>query len=108
MKNAELSPVYKMHNLDKVKYNPVCVLTVISKLNKSVMNNQLQQYFIDIFHKNLCAFWQKHSCQSTLIKMIEDSKESLNKNNVISALSMDLSKMFDGLQHGLLIAKFRA
>ena len=109
MKNAELSPVYKRHdNLDKVNYRPVSVLTAVSKLNESVMNDQLGQYFINIFHEFLCAFGKKYSCQSTLVKMIEDWKESLDKNNVIDALFMDLSKAFDNLPHGLLIAKFRA
>ena len=40
--------------------------------------------------------------------MIEDWKESLDKNNLISALFMDLPKAFDNLSDGLLIAKFRA
>ena len=53
-------------------------------------------------------FERKYSCQSTFIKMIEDWKESLDQNNVIGALFMDLSKKFDSLPHGLLIAKFRA
>ena len=78
------------------------------KLNDSVMNDQLWQYFINIFHELLCAFRKKYSCQSALVKMIEDWKESLDKNNVIGALFMDLSKAFDSLPHGLLIAKFRA
>ena len=109
MKNAELSPVYKRHdNLDKINYRPVSVLTAVSKLNESVMNDQLWQYFINIFHELLCAFRKKYSCQSTLVKMIEDWKESLDKNIVIGALFMDLSKAFDSLPHGLLIAKFRA
>ena len=108
MKNAELSPVYKRHNLDKINYRPVSVLTAVSKLNESVMNDQLWQYFINIFHELLCAFRKKYSCQSTLVKIIEDWKESLDKNNVIGALIMDLSKAFDSLPHGLLIAKFRA
>ena len=109
MKNAELSPVYKRHdNLDKINYRPVSVLTAVSKLNDSVMNDQLGQYFINIFHELLCAFRKKYSCQSTLVKMIEGWKESLDKNNVIGALLMDLSKAFDSLPHGLFIAKFRA
>ena len=40
--------------------------------------------------------------------MIEHWKESLDKNNVIGALFIDLSKAFDSLPHGLLIAKSRA
>ena len=109
MKNAEVSPVYKRHdNLDKINYRPVSVLIAVSKLNESVMNDQLGQYFINIFHELLCAFRKKYSCQSTLVKMIEDWKESLEKNNVIGALFMDLSKAFNSLPHGLLIAKFRA
>ena len=109
MKNAELSLVYKRHdNLDKINYRPVSVLTVVSKLNESVMNDQLGQYSINIFHELLCAFRKKYSCQSTLVKMIEDWKESLDKNNVIGTLFMDLSRAFDSLPHGLLIAKFRA
>ena len=79
MKNAELSPVYKRHdNLDKINYRPVSVLTAVSKLNESVMNDQLGQHFINIFHELLCAFRKKYSCQSTLAKMIEDWKESLD------------------------------
>ena len=109
MKNAELSPVYKRHDdLDKVNYRPVSVLTAISKLNESVINDKLGQYFINIFHELLCAFRKKYSCQSTLVKMTEDWNESLDKNNVIGALFMDLSKAFDSPPHGLLIAKFRA
>ena len=109
MKNAELSPIYTRHgNLDKINYRPVSVLTAVFKLNESVMNDQLGQYFINIFHELLCAFRKKYSCQSTLVEMIEDWKESLDKYNVIGALFMDLSKAFDSLPHGLLIAKFRA
>ena len=40
--------------------------------------------------------------------MIEDWKESFDKNNVIGAIFMYLSKAFHSLPHGLLIAKFRA
>ena len=72
------------------------------------MNDQIGQYFINVFHELLCAFQKKYSCQSTLVKMIEDWKESLDKNNVIGALILDLSKAFDSLPHGILIAKFRA
>ena len=96
IKNVELIPVYiRYDNLDKVNYRPVSVLTAISKLNESVMNDQLGRYFVNIFHELLFAFRKQYSCQSTLVKMIEDWKPSLDKKNVIGALFMDLSKAFD-------------
>ena len=109
MKNTDLSPVYKMHdNLDMVNYRPVSVLTAVSKINESVRNDQFSHHFVDLFNKPLWAFRKKYNCQSTLVKMVKSWKESLDKNNPIGALFMDLSKPFYSLPHGLLIAKFRA
>ena len=59
------------------------------------MDDKLGQYFISAFHKLVCTIRKKYSCQSTLVKMIEDWKESLDMNHVIGALFMDLSKAFD-------------
>ena len=59
MKLAELSPVYKNDNLMKENYRPVSVLTILSKLQESVVNDQLFVYFVDIFENLLCAFRKK-------------------------------------------------
>ena len=45
---------------------------------------------------------------TTLIKAIDDWKVSLDRNQVVGAVFMDLSKAFDCLPHGLLIVKFHA
>ena len=106
MKNAELSPLYKREDqLNKVNYRPVSLLTVISKIYESVMFDQVSDYFGSIFEDLLCAFRKKYSCQSTLIKAIDDWKVSLDRNQMIGAVFMDLSKAFDCLPHGLIIAK---
>ena len=109
MKNAELSPLYKREDqLNKVNYRPVSLLTVISKIYESVMFDQVRDYFGSIFEDLLCAFRKKYSCQSTLIKAIDDWKVSLDRNQMIGAVFMDLSKAFDSLPHGLIIAKLHA
>ena len=107
MKNAELSPLYKREDqLNKVNYRPVSLLTVISKICESVMfDHQVSDYFGSIFEDLLCAFRKKYSCQSTLIKTIDDWKVSLDRNQMIGAVFTDLSKAFDCLPHGLIIAK---
>ena len=48
------------------------------------------------------------SCQTLLVKCIEDWKSALDQNKHIDVLFTDLSKAFDCLPHSLLLAKLRA
>ena len=109
MKLADVSPNYKKSdNLVKGNYRPVSVLTTLSKLYESAMNDQLLCYFASIFNDLLNAFRKGHSCQTLLVKCIEDWKSALDENKYVGVLFTDLSKAFDCLPHGLLLAKLRA
>ena len=109
MKCAEISPVFKKDdNLMRDNYRPVSVLTVVSKIYETLMNDQLTDYFRNILNKLLCAFRKKYSGQSLLIKMVDEWKTALDNRYITGAVFMDLSKAFDCLPHGLLIAKCHA
>jgi len=56
----------------------------------------------------LAAFRSKFGCQSTLLRVIEDCKKALEKNEYLTAILMDLSKVFDCLPHDLLLMKLKA
>ena len=56
----------------------------------------------------LSAYRKGYSCQSVLLKLIEDSKTNLDDGLLVGFLLQDLSKAFDCLPHGLLIAKLNA
>ena len=109
MKCAQVSPVYKnTDNLKKNNYRPVSVLTAISKTYETVLNDQMVNHFRVLFNDLLSAFRKLYSCQTLLIRFIDDLKSALDKNMKIGALFKDLSKAFDCLPHGLLIAKLHA
>ena len=109
MKSAEVTPVYKKeNNLKRDNYRPVSILTVISKLYETVLNTQMVIHFHALFNELLAAFRKSYSCQTLLITFIEDLKFALDKGHKIGTVYMDLSKAFDCLPHGLLIAKLHA
>ena len=109
LKCAELNPIYKKSDsLQKGNYRPVSVLTIISKLYESVMNDQMTEHFIEILEDLLCAYRKGHSCQALLSKCVDDWKQDLDNNNYVGALFRDLSKAFDCLPHSLLISKLHA
>ena len=109
MKCAELCPQFKDYdNMKRENYRPVTVLIAFSKIYESLLNDKLIEYLYELFNVFLCAFRKKYSCQSLLIKMIDDWKIALDKNHVVGAVFMDLSKAFGCLPHSLLIAKLHA
>ena len=83
MKCAEISPVFKKDDtLMRDNYRPVSVLTVVSKLYETLINDQLTNYFLHILNKLLCAFRKKYSCRSLLIKMVDKWKTALDNIDI--------------------------
>ena len=71
MKYADVSPCFKKgDNLFKGYYRPVSVLTVISQLYETILNNQMVNHFRDLFNILLSAFRKHYNCQSLLLKFI--------------------------------------
>jgi hypothetical protein len=49
-----------------------------------------------------------HGCQTTLLGLLENWREALDKNQYVAAVLMDLSKAFDCLPHDILLDKLSA
>ena len=104
LKLAQVAQIHKKNNtLEKGNYRPVSILAVISKIYVRSINEQLSDFFESHFNSYLSAFRPGYCTQSTLLKIIEDSKKALDENKFVCAILMDLSKAFDCLPHDLLL-----
>ena len=109
LKKAEISPIYKKKDdMIKDNYRPVSILSIFSKVYETIIADQLMDYFKDIFDNMLCAYRKKYGTQHVLVKLIDSWKCALDENKYAGTLLMDLSKAFDCVPHGLLIAKMHA
>lgn len=109
LKYAEVSPIFKKGDpLEKSNYRPVSILASLSKIFESLICDQLNDHFQDIFDNKLSAYRKNYSCENVLLKLLEDWRGWLDRGESIGCLMIDLSKAFDSLPHGLLIAKMRA
>ena len=68
----------------------------------------MSDFFENIFNPYLCAFGRGHACQTTVLRLLEDWLNALDKNQHAAAVLMDLSKAFGCLPHDILLDKLSA
>ena len=108
LKIAQVVPIHKKNStMCAGNYRPVSVLPAISKFFERAIDVQVVDFFENRFHIFLSAFRAGFSCQDALVKIIEDWRKSLDENEYIAAILMDLSKAFDCLPHDLLLLKLK-
>ena len=92
----------KVDPFDKVNYKPISLLSQVSKkVHERIIFNQISTYFEPYFSSFITGFRKNHNTQHSLLKVLELWKEALDKGKPVGAISMDLSKAFDTLNHGL-------
>ena len=109
LKMADVTPVHKKDETTiKDNYRPISILPCISKIFERLMHLQISRYMDFYLSEYLCGFRKGYSTQHCLILMLEKWRKALDNRNHAGALLTDLSKAFDCLNHGLLIAKLDA
>ena len=109
LKCAEITPLFKKcNNLDVCNYRPVSILPSMSKIFERQLVIQLGNYFDCIFSKHLSGFRAKHSCETVLLRMVENIKQYVDEGKIVCILIMDLSRAFDCLPYKLFVCKLHA
>ena len=106
LKLTDITAVYKKDSrYEKSNHRPISVLPNLSKIFENVLYDQISSFFENIFSKYQTGFRKGFNPQSSLLTMIEKSRD---QGGEYSALLTDLSKAFDCLPHDLIIAKLHA
>ena len=110
LKQAQVVPLFikKKDPLNKENFRPISMLPIISKIFERYMHDQLSEHLDQSFNPFLAAFRKGIGCQSTLWRLLEDWRKALDNHERVAAILMDLSKAFERIPHGLLIAKLRS
>ena len=59
-------------------YRPITVLSTEDKVFEQLLASQVTQYIKHYMNNNLTTYCKKNSCQTTLLKLAEDWKRSLD------------------------------
>ena len=108
-KRGELTPIFKKgdkHNVEN--YRPITTLSIVDKVFESLLSKQITHYFNPTLSPRLTAYRKNHSCETTLVRLTEDWKHAIDRKELVTILSTDMSKAFDSLCHNLVIKKLKA
>ena len=108
MKTAKVTAIFKSgdHRLAS-NYRPISILPVLSKVIEKIVNNKLVSF---LFSRNLITscqygFLPGRSTVLASVDLFETVCESLKNRENTVAISLDLSKAFDSLDHNILLEK---
>ena len=91
-------------------YRPISVLSFFSNIFEKIVYNLVFDFLSDneVLYDYQFGFRSKHSTQQALITLVDRITKSLDQNNIIISLFIDLKKAFDTVHHRILLLKLYA
>ena len=108
LKVAKVFLIYKNGTKsDPSNYRPISILPTISKLFEKHINKHLMGFLnkYSLLHENQSGFRPDHSCQTALIKLVDQWMTCIDKSDIVGTLFLDFRKAFHLVDHEILLNK---
>ena len=110
LKHAIVRPTIKDSDGDKEdfkNYRPVSNLTFLSKVLEKLASIQLQDHLSsqNLYPESQSAYRKGYSCETALLKVVNDIQKEVEKQNMVALVMLDLSSAFDTIDKDLLLEK---
>ena len=111
--NGKIASVVPIDNgkpdkYDVLNYTPGSILSNFSIIYEKVIKNQLVYCFDKYLSPFISTYRKRYSTQQVLIRFLEEWRQKLDKNFIVGAVLMDLSKVFDCIPNDFIIARVAA
>ena len=108
LKEAHVVPILKSLELDNElfkNFRPVSLLSFISKLTERVVHTRINAYLStnDLHVPSQFGYKRHHSCETFLLKLIDDILVTIDSKLGVVVLIIDLSAAFDTVDHTVLL-----
>ena len=110
LKVAKVTPIYEAgDNSDISNYRPISVLPCFSKILERLIYNRLYKYLKEnnILYEKQFSFQSRYSTNDTIVQLVDKAFDSFEKEQFILGISMDLSQVFDTVDHAILLKKLK-
>ena len=91
-------------------YRPVAKISFLSKVTEKFASIQVHNYLRQhgLFPSLRSAYRQHHFTETALLKVTDDILKTLDSHNEVVLVMLDLSAVFDTLDHTLLVERLRS
>ena len=107
-KIAKVIPIHKKGKINEFcNYRPVSVLPALSKVYERLLYNRILEFVgkHEILSDHQFGFRKKYSTSHAINSLVNQFHDSVEKNEFMIGLFVDLSRAFDTISHKILIDK---